>query len=281
MISIVIPAFNEATRIGAQLDALAHEPGIEDCEILVADNGSTDETVDTVKRWAARLPVRIVDASARRGQAYARNLAVRCSVGELLLFIDADDAVMPGWLLAWQCLGAEVEFASGPVIWFRADEAPPRTCERAPRRLPTHMGFLPYALGANFAVRRDLFTRSGGFDETYPPAEDVELSWRLQLMGATLVFVPSAVVAKREAATVQSTIRQYFHYGVRDPFLYRDFRGRGAKRRAVVPTSKTYIGLLGRVPLLWMTEQRKRWAQQLGKCAGHIIGSQRAKTLYL
>jgi len=143
------------------------------------------------------------------------------------------------------------------------------------------IGFLPYALGANFAVRRAVFDRLGGFDEWYPPSEDVELSWRIQLDGVPLTFVPDAVVAKREAPTMKAMLRQYFRYGERDPFLYRAYRGSGVPRPERWATTKSYLGLLARVPLLLRRRTRKAWTQQLGRRAGHIVGSVRSRCLYL
>jgi len=280
VISIVIPAYNEADRIGAQLGALAEQTGAGDCEVIVADNGSTDATARVVADWAVRMPVRVVDASARRGQAAARNAAVLEARGDLLVFVDADDVVMPGFVDAWRRLGDHVQFASGPVVFFAHDAEPPRSPERAPRRLPVQIGFLPYALGANFAVRRGWFERSGGFDETYPASEDVELSWRLQLMGAELTFVPGAVVAKRQAPTVRATARQYFRYGLRDPYLYRDFRSRGVPPAPAGPTVKSYLGLVARIPVLWRAPQRDRWIKQLSRRAGRLVGSVRARAFY-
>lgn len=280
MISVVIPAYNEATRIGAQLEALeAQRPG-EDYEVLVADNGSTDDTVTVVERWTGRLPLRVVDASARRGQAAARNVAVRAARGDLLVFVDADDVVLPGFLDAWCDLDPGVELASGPVIFFRPDQEPPRDASRAPRRLPVHMGFRAYALGANFGVRRELFERGGGFDEDMPPAEDVELSWRLQRMGAELTFVPGAIVGKRLAPTTCATLRQYYHYGYRDPFLYREFRSEGVPPPPIWPTVRSYLGLVARLPVLFRSEPRRRWAQQFGRRAGRLAGSRRAGAWY-
>jgi cellulose synthase/poly-beta-1,6-N-acetylglucosamine synthase-like glycosyltransferase len=280
VISIIVPAYNEAGRIGAQLDALAAQADQRDCEVVVADNGSTDDTVAVASSWSGHMPLRVVDASARRGQAAARNVAVGESRGDLLVFVDADDVVMPGFVDAWRALAVDVAFASGPVVFFSHDEPPPSDSSRAPRALPVHLGFLPYALGANFGVRRSWFERAGGFDETAPPSEDVELSWRLQLLGATLDFVPGAVVAKREAPTFGATARQYFRYGRRDPFLYRQFRAAGVPAPDLRATLTSYAGLFARLPLLWRAESRRRWVHQAARRAGRAVGSLQARAWY-
>src|SRR5215213_3208362 len=98
-ISVIIPVRNGAGTIEAQLAALSRQSWDGAWELIVADNGSTDDTVRRVQDAAHSLPaVRIVDASARRGPSFARNAGARAAEGATLLFIDADDIVEPGWL---------------------------------------------------------------------------------------------------------------------------------------------------------------------------------------
>lgn len=280
MISIVIPAFDEARRIGAQLEALAGQVDPADCEVIVADNGSRDDTVAVVLGFADRMPVRVVDASARPGQAAARNAAVVEVRGDLLVFLDADDVVMPGFVEAYRALDPTVELATGPVVFFAHGAPPPRDAVGAGGAPPVQLGFRPYALGANFAVRRERFLALGGFDESYPPAEDVELSWRLQRAGVRLEFVPAAAVAKREAATLGATLRQYYRYGRRDPALYRDFRADGVPAPLVGPALRSWAGLVVRLPLLGRARTRRAWAHQAGRRVGRLVGSVQARTWY-
>jgi cellulose synthase/poly-beta-1,6-N-acetylglucosamine synthase-like glycosyltransferase len=164
VISIIVPAFDEAGCIGLQLEALAAQVDERDCEVLVADNGSGDGTVDVAREWTGRMPLQVVDASARRGAGAARNIAVCHATGELLVFVDADDFVMPGFVDAWRALPDDVAFAGGPVMFFPNGARPPARVDGAPGQLPRHMGFLPYALGANFAVRRSWFDPSSAWN---------------------------------------------------------------------------------------------------------------------
>jgi glycosyltransferase involved in cell wall biosynthesis len=278
--SIVIPAYNAAGTIDVVLGRIAAQASVIDFEVIVADNGSTDCTCRRVEAWTDRLPIRIVDASARPRQAAARNIGAWEARGDLLVFTDSDDAVMPGWLDAWRALDPAVEFASGPVVVFDGGDDPPEHVSSAATRLPIHMGFLSYALGTNFAVRRTRFETIGGFDESMPPAEDVELSWRLQVEGVELAFVPEALVAKRERSSVRAIVRQYYAYGLRDPALYYRYRSAGVHRAPTGETLKSYAGLLVRLPLLYHRGQRVKWGRQIGRRAGRLVGSARTRAFY-
>lgn len=100
-LSVIIPCLNAERTIGEQLAALAAQRWSERWEVIVADNGSTDGTLEVVRRFAGRLPeLRVVDASQRRGSGYARNRGAAVARGEWLAFCDADDVVAPGWVAA-------------------------------------------------------------------------------------------------------------------------------------------------------------------------------------
>ena len=100
-LSVIIPCLNAAGTIGAQLDALAVQQWDQPWEVIVADNGSTDRSLAIVERYRYKLPnLRVVDASARRGQPCALNTGAMAAKGDALAFCDADDEVAPGWLPA-------------------------------------------------------------------------------------------------------------------------------------------------------------------------------------
>ena len=280
-LSVVIPAFNAADTIGDTLGALATQLRDHDAaEILVSDNGSTDGTVAAAERWGGDLPIRIIDASRRRGQAAAMNIAAQEARGDMLVFTDADDIPLDGWMDAWLGLDPGVDFASGPVVWFAAKGNTPPAPEVVPHRLPTHMGS-PYALGTNLAVRRSVLAEHGWLDETIPPAQDVELSFRLLSRGVDLTFVRGAVLGKREREGMWPVLRQYFAYGLCDPELYRRYGGTLLSRPPRIQTARSYAGLVLRLPFLTDEVERKRWAHQAGRRAGRVVGSVRSRTLYL
>lgn len=279
-VSVVIPALNAAATIGGQLEAIIGQcAGRSDVEIIVADNGSSDGTREAAARLGAKLPsLRVVDASARRGPSAARNLGAATAQGPVLAFTDADDIVMPGWLETVSGLATRA-LATGPVRWFGPAVPLSDSWGGAPGP-PIHMNFLPYALGTNFIVSRELFVESGGFREDLQTAEDVELSWRFQLSGVGLTYLREARVAAIREGSSLRILRQYYRYGLRDPVLYSEFRERGAPRPSLGAVIRSYLGLVGRLPLLPMAAPRERWLHQAGRRAGRFVGSFRAGCFY-
>jgi cellulose synthase/poly-beta-1,6-N-acetylglucosamine synthase-like glycosyltransferase len=279
MISVIIPALNSADTLPQQLRALSLQSDDAEYEVVVADNGSTDETAQVANDWRRHLALRVIDASSCKGPAGARNLGVRAARGALLAFTDADDIVLPGWLGTWANLSADVALATGPIVPFWDKDGPalsPPTVS-APS---SHLGFLPYAFGANLAVRREAFERIGGFPEEYPAGEDVALSWRLQLAGVRLDFRRTAAVANRRKSALAQLGANY-RYGRSDPFLCREFRPQGLPRSSIRPVMKSYLGIAARTPLIWNRQQRYRWSAQLGRRVGRLVGSLRAGAVCL
>lgn len=97
LLSIVIPAYNRAHCIGRALDSVRLQ-GLEDFEVLLGDDASTDETIEVVSR---EFPdVKVAALAVNSGAAAARNAAMRLATGEFLAFLDSDDEWLPGKLEA-------------------------------------------------------------------------------------------------------------------------------------------------------------------------------------
>src|SRR5436309_9736329 len=100
-VTVAIPMRNAAATIAEQLEALVDQDFTGEWEVVVADNGSTDDSRDIVRRFADRLPdLRVLDASQAVGAAHARNVALREARGDVFVVTDADDVVDRGWVTA-------------------------------------------------------------------------------------------------------------------------------------------------------------------------------------
>jgi hypothetical protein len=212
-VSVVIAARDAAGTLPQQLGALAAQRTACRWEVLVADNGSTDATVEVARAYADRVPgLRVLDASARRGAGPARNVAAVQARGAVLLFCDADDVVAPGWVDRMHRALARHEVTAGRLEWAALND---RTALRS-RALPQREGlqrsepltWLPHASASNLGIRSATFHRLGGFDPDLRFLQDTDLCWRAQLDGADLGWVPDAVVHMRLRRGLRGAWRQ-------------------------------------------------------------------------
>jgi len=286
-VSVVIPVLNAGDTLGEQLEALSKQDFQGEWEVVISDNGSTDGSRKVAEGWAAALPVlRIVDSSDREGVSHARNAGAGAARGELILVCDADDVVEPGWITAMARAAATADVLGGALDDASLND-PVLLAWRGHRpngSLPTTVNdFLPYAIGANFGIRASVFRELGGWDETYRRGgDDVEFSWRAQLRGHRLAYVPDAVIRYRYRAGLPALARQFFHYGVAEPRLYRDFRRFGATRDTLEGIARRWRWLLRRLPLALRPPAVKgRWVGALAFHCGLVRGSLKYRTFYL
>jgi glycosyltransferase involved in cell wall biosynthesis len=284
VISVVIPVRNAAHVLPGQLRALAGQDVDEPWEVLIADNGSTDDLADVVADWKDRLPgLRIVDASGRRGAGHARNVGVRAALGDRILFCDADDEVAAGWVSA---MGGALR--SRPVVGGIQDHrrlSPPRNIrpgEGVTNALMLSPGFLPYVVGSNCGFRAEVLADVGGFDEDFLVAEDAEISYRVQAHGHELTLVPEAVVYYRERATLWGIAKQHYAWGRQDPRLYRRYASVGMPRRTWRAALRNWAHLIGRAPHYMRSQaERAAWVRSTAFRVGRIAGSIAYRTLYI
>jgi GT2 family glycosyltransferase len=206
--SIVIVSYNAKTKLLACLDSVLQSLP-DSSEIIVVDNASIEGNADAVE--SSFPDVALIRSETNLGFAAGCNLGTRYAAGEHLVFLNPDTIVEPGWLEAL-------------LAPFDSDEKIGLTTARIvllddPTRLNTcgcdiHLTGLTLCRGmgkssdtfrevenvgaisgAAFAIRRDLFERLGGFDETmFLYLEDTDLSWRARLAGFSTVSAPGSIV---------------------------------------------------------------------------------------
>ena len=226
--SVILCVRNGASTISDQMAALAAQECPDAWELLVVDNGCTDDTIRLVEQWRPRLrSLRVITASERQGLAYARNAGAAVAQGEVLAFCDADDVADGQWL-AGLVRGAEAAEIVGGRLELETlnDEVARywRGMSDDDLSRPSAMGYLHYAIGANFAVRREAFEAVGGCDEAFTICgDDVDLSWRIQRNGGSLVFRDDAVMHYRLRNDMRGLGRQRYLYGQTEALLRRKF----------------------------------------------------------
>jgi glycosyltransferase involved in cell wall biosynthesis len=215
-VSVVIAAYNAEATLAEQFAALERQVGDVDFEILLCDNGSTDGTVALAHAWADRLPMmRVIDASARRGPGAARNIGVTHARGEFLVFCDADDVIADDWIAQMLSSLREAPFVASRIEHRRLNPHFPEEFRAAEGMMyPTsRMPQYPMVGSGHMGVHKTAFEEIGGFDESMSTAEDLDLSWRLQLAGHRLIGNPNAVVHVRHRPTLRGVYRQAYGWG--------------------------------------------------------------------
>lgn len=283
LVSVVIPAYNVAERLGEQLLALASQDYRGHWEIVVADNGSTDGTRQVAEGFRARLPnLRTVDASSVKGAAHARNVGTAASDGDVIAYTDADDVVEGDWLRKLVDALADHDFVAGRMDQRTLDAVDHEQAEIARyewNELPTTLDFLPWGFGGNLAIRRSAFTEADGWDETYPAVNDVPFCWRVQLRGYPLAFVPDAVVHYRARASLRGLARQHHAFGRQHVRLYRDFRRFGAQRSSPTRAARRWAKVVVSLPDLFRSaDHRRAWVRVAMMSLGRARGSLELRT---
>jgi GT2 family glycosyltransferase len=229
-VTVVIPVRNGAATIAEQLDALCDQAA--QCrEIVVVDNGSTDDTLAVVGAFLPRIAnLRILDASDRRGLPEVRNHAAAATDGDLLL-CDADDIVSPGWVRAMAEALEDYDIVGGRVEEYSLNGPGTRPRTAQSDSLPVPWDHLPYAVGANAGFRREVIDGVGGWNPRYDTAgEDIDVCWRALHAGFRIGFVPEAVVHYRHRSEMRDVRAQQIRYGRAAARLHRDYRRLGLRR---------------------------------------------------
>lgn len=284
LVTVIIPVRNGASTLPEELAALAKQSFDGPWEVVVADNGSTDDTLTICSDWASRLPdFRVVDASDRPGSSHARNVGAAAANGELLAFCDADDVVDEQWLAALVEAAREHDLIGGVQDEARLNDATVRRSRGARTRtaLVRPLGYLPFAPTSNLAVWADVYRTVGGLDIDYPQAHDVEFSWRAQVGGFNLGHAPDAIVHYRYRSTVKGVAKQAYLTGYDAVQLYRDYRSRGATRPGWRETLRRWAASLARIPMLVVPEQRIASVRLLSNNAGRLVASAKFRVLFL
>ena len=193
MISFIVPAYNEERCLPAALEAIhsaARALGI-DYEIVVADDGSTDDTASLARNAGAR-----VVAVANRQISKTRNDGARSAAGDRLIFVDADTRVREAVVRA--AIAALEAGAVGGGCEVAFDSDAPRWARWMLRAVVGPMRAFNLAAGCFIYCRRDAFERVGGFDERHFAGEEIMLSLALRREGRFVMLREEVITSSRK-----------------------------------------------------------------------------------
>ncbi|MGO4223525.1 glycosyltransferase [Lysobacter sp. TAF61] len=221
--SIVIPVYNQFAHTLACLRAIAAHPPEVGVEIIVVDDGSSDETESALTRVAGLTYHR---RSQNGGFIAACNDGAALASGDYLVFLNNDTLPQPGWLDTLLAtfdqhprtglVGAQLiypdgrlqeagglVFADGNAHNLGRFESP-----NDPRY--SHVRTADYCSGAAVAIPRSLFARIGAFDSRYAPAyfEDTDLAFAVRDAGWRVLYQPASQVVHLEGVTAGTSVHQ-------------------------------------------------------------------------
>lgn len=283
-VTVVIPFRNPGRHLAGQLEALAEQELDREWELVLVDNGSSDDSRRIAESFRGRLNMRLLDAGDRAGTAYASNVGARAAAGEKLVFLDSDDQVAPGYLAAMAAALDRHDFVTSSFDHEALNEEWVRRAHgsswRDPREpLPVFYGLLPSA-GASIGISRSVLEAVGGFPEDLPRLHNIALSWEVQLAGTPLHHVPEAVYRVRYRDSLRGLYRQAFSWAACSPLLYRRYRGAGMRGK----TARQWLKQIAQ--LAWNFRKARSRADlaplvvRLGYGLGIIRGIVRYRTLY-
>ncbi len=284
-VSVIVPC---GDRLGSEqcLGSLARQRPPWPFEVVLVDDGELGLEHD-VRRWSPHIKGLSSVTGSRCGAGHARNTGAAAASSDRLVFVDADDVVGPAYLEA--LVGALYEH---PMVCARMDLVvlnDPDHVDVEYGHPQAHgpmndLGFLPFASGGSYGIRRELFDRIGGFDPELLVYEDVDIAWRAQLDvdAPPASFVPDAVLHYRLRVGLRDRWRQSYRYGRYLPTIYRRFGPRGMPRRAALRAiASNAKGLLRSLTLLRSQHDRSIATSIVALSIGKVVGSIRERVLYL
>ncbi|AFY74465.1 glycosyl transferase [Synechococcus sp. PCC 7502] len=202
LFSVVIPVFNRDSLIQKTIDSILNQSN-DNYEIIIVDDGSTDNTIDILIKYGSRIKV---FTQQNQGPGKARNLGIKNSQGEYIAFLDSDDIWFPWTLKVYEKVIRETNkpaFLAGNSIFFN-NEKEIDYDQVSQLNFTAYKDFYASNKNANpfltssVTIRRDILEEVGGFTDQWINSEDNDLWLRLGIAKGFVYINSPAVLAYRQ-----------------------------------------------------------------------------------
>jgi glycosyltransferase involved in cell wall biosynthesis len=220
-VSFIVIAHNEQERIATALTSLLDQETTKNFEIIVVDDGSTDNTVQAAKEAMANFQLQqIISFPSNRGRGAARLAGQMRAMGEYLAFIDSDVSVPANWLeRAWSAVVNEgLDAVSGIAI-------PDGDCvviARIAHLDPKVRGGSAALTGNNLFIKREVIAKMPF--QNIPYGDDIRLAWDLELAGYKTRSLTDLLVNHAESKSFKRTVVWQYQQGKEATSLLWDYR---------------------------------------------------------
>lgn len=212
-ISVIATVLNERDSVRRLLESFETQTLPPD-EIVIVDGGSTDGTLDVLRAWPGRLPLRVISAPGANISA-GRNRAIAEASGELIAATDAGVVLAPDWLEAITAPLRENPALTVCGGFFEADAHTVFEAALGAATLPLAGEVRPAAFlpsSRSIAFRKAAWQAVGGYPEWLDYCEDLIFDLRLRAAGPPFAFAPRAIVRFRPRPTLRKFYLQYYRY---------------------------------------------------------------------
>ncbi len=196
-VSVIIPTHNRWPMVGEAIESVIKQ-SYKDFEVIVVDDGSDDESLKGMEKFGSSLSVLV---QSRRGVAAARNFGVRHSRGAYLSFLDSDDLWQRHKLerqVAFMKANPEVQICQTEEVWIRNGvKVNPKKRHQKPSGDIFRASLeLCLVSPSSVMMKRELYERMDGFDESFEVCEDYDL-WLRIAVDTPVSLIPEPLVVKR------------------------------------------------------------------------------------
>ena len=223
--SVVVPVYND-DRIERCLESLFKQSlDKKYFEIILIENGTKGKYQEICEKYGARY-----FNIQQKSIPLARNIGISASLGEIIMFTDADCVPDPDWIKNLMNIFKDRNYVGfGGKIERYSPKTKTELCGKNVGLGQTELSYLqildkPYVVSANAAFWKHELQKVGGFGEEFCSGSDVDICWKLGLAGHKIGICKNAIVFHENRKNALAYFQTYFRYAVYQSLLFKKYR---------------------------------------------------------